>query len=117
MVLDTEGPDYFDQSMNVGNNKDSSMIDGEAFGQNRSMSQSPVKMSIDLSKILKQREIEQKGKRLYVVSKSRSPPRKKSVDLLKKKSSTIKGSPKEVANLSNVAKMIGMQGNDKSTDK
>jgi len=30
-------------------------------------------MSIDLSKILKQRELEQKGKPLYRVSKSRSP--------------------------------------------
>ena len=43
-------------------------------------------MSIDLSMILKQREKEQRGKPLYVVSKSRSPPRKKSVELLKKKS-------------------------------
>ena len=39
---------------------------------------SPVKMSIDLSKILAKREQEQRGKRLYVVSKSRSPPRQKS---------------------------------------
>ena len=39
---------------------------------------SPVKMSIDLSKILAKRESEQRGKRLYVVSKSRSPTRQKS---------------------------------------
>jgi len=32
-----------------------------------------MKMSIDLSKILKQREQDQKGKQLYRVSKSRSP--------------------------------------------
>ena len=38
----------------------------------------PVKMSIDLSKILAKRENEQRGKRIYVVSKSRSPTRQKS---------------------------------------
>jgi hypothetical protein len=45
----------------------------------------PVKMSIDLTKILAKREEEQRGKRLYVVSKSRSPPRQKSTEKLKSK--------------------------------
>mgnify|MGYP007134770615 CR=1 FL=1 len=74
-----------------------------------------MKLSIDLSQILKQREIEQKGKRLYVISKSRSPARKKSVEALKKKSSTMKAAD-GAANLSNVAKMIGMKSSDVSLD-
>lgn len=43
---------------------------------------SPVKMTIDLTKILAKREKEQKGKPLYTVSKSRSPPRQKSKEKL-----------------------------------
>ena len=66
---------------------------------------SPVKMSIDLTKILAKREQEQKGKRIYVVSKSRSPQgRTKSNEKLKSKSKTMIKSP--------ISNIIGLKSNN-----
>lgn len=66
---------------------------------------SPVKMSIDLTKILAKREQEQRGKRIYVVSKSRSPhQRTKSNEKLKSKSKTLIKSP--------ISNIIGMKVNN-----
>lgn len=76
---------------------------------NRTANHSPVKMSIDLSKILAKREQEQRGKRIYVISKSRSPPRNKSNEKLKTKSQTMIKSPITTLKTNNpyVGKKIG----------
>jgi hypothetical protein len=63
-------------------------IDDPIVQVTRVQNKSPeIKMSIDLSKILAKREAEQRGKKLYVVSKSRSPmARQKSGDKMPKPS-------------------------------
>lgn len=72
---------------------------------------STVKMSIDLSKILAKREQEQKGKRIYVVSKSRSPPRQKSKEKLLSKSKNMKSPAAIVVNIEKKNPYVTKLGN------